>query len=565
MPVVSAPSLPAPPGSDRLTQLEARLTRIEAHLGLPALPTGQTSSQLPTEATVTAAPPAATAEVSAARQQDSDELELEVGQNWFAGVGILVFALGGMFMLTLPYAGLPAAAPSLAGLAAAAALFLIAHRWAQSFELVAGYLRGVGMALLHCAILRLFFFGAQPAVSIESLLAPGLLAVALVANFAFALHRNSPWLTSLALLTGCSSALAVGAAWWVLSCLVVLAALAALISLQRRWPGVALVGIGLVFLTYALWAVGNPLRGGAYGFAAGPAVAPALVLLFLALFAALPLFRPAGDGREDPAAVAGALGTCGLGYGIFLAHTAAAFPAGFAASHVGASALLIGLAVVFWIRRHSYVSTFFFAMTGYAALSMAIIKLAPSPDVFVWLSLQSLMVVTTAIWFRSRSIVVANFLIYLAVVLAYVFVKKTETGISLGFGVVALVSARILNWQKHRLELKTELMRNAYLLSAFVVFPYALYHLVPLRMSGLAWIGMATVYYVLNFVVRNRKYRWMGHGTLLLTAFYLVVAGGRQLEPAWRVASFLALGAALLIVSLTFTRLQRREPASRGQ
>jgi hypothetical protein len=314
----------------------------------------------------------------------------------------------------------------------------------------------------------------------------------------------------------------------------------------------------MVLGTYALWAVGNPVRGGAFHFVPEPIYAPAFLLLYALVFGALPLFRPAED-TEDPATIAGGLATCALAYGLFLVHTAAAFPRIFALAQAGAAAVFLGLAVVFWLRRHSHVSTFFYAMTGYAAISMAIIKLAPTPDVFVWLSLQSVAVVTTAIGFRSRSIVVANFLLYVAIVLAYAILKKSETGISLGFGIVALVSARILNWQKHRLELKTELMRNAYLLSGFIVFPYALYHLFPARFVGLAWIGMALVYYVLNFVVRNRKYRWMGHGTLLLTAVYLVVAGARQLDPTWRIASFLVLGATLLIVSLTFTRLQHRE------
>lgn len=92
-------------------------------------------------------------------------------------------------------------------------------------------------------------------------------------------------------------------------------------------------------------------------------------------------------------------------------------------------------------------------MTGYAALSVAIMKTSAVPEVFVWLSIQSVVVAATAVWFRSRFIMVANFLIYVAIILAYVFLRKAETGISAGFGLVALVSARILNWQKDRLEL----------------------------------------------------------------------------------------------------------------
>jgi len=232
------------------------------------------------------------------------------------------------------------------------------------------------------------------------------------------------------------------------------------------------------------------------------------------------------------------------------------------AAHLTASAVLLGLAVLFWVRVQSRVATFLYAMTGYLALSLAIIKASAAPEVFVWLSLQSVVVVATAIWFRSRFIVVANFLIGVAIVLGYVVVTEHETGISLGLGVVALVSARILNWQRDRLELKTELMRNAYLLGAFVIFPYALYHLAPVRYAGLAWVGLALFYYAMNLIVRNQKFRWMGHATLLLTTLFMVVVGTRGFEPVYRVLSYLALGTVMVIVSLAFTRMRKRPPGS---
>jgi uncharacterized membrane protein len=105
-------------------------------------------------------------------------------------------------------------------------------------------------------------------------------------------------------------------------------------------------------------------------------------------------------------------------------------------------------------------------------------------------------------------------------------------------------------------------MRNAYLLSAFIVFPYALYHLVPATYVGLAWIGLALSYYGMNLLVRNQKYRWMGHVTLLLTALYLVIVGTSRFEPVYRVLSFLALGTVLLVVSLLFTRLRKAQRAT---
>lgn len=336
-----------------------------------------------------------------------------------------------------------------------------------------------------------------------------------------------------------------------------LSALTVTASLRAGWQRLGVTGIPLGYATYLLWAVGNPLRGGALRFTTEPAVAPAFLLALVVLFAMASLLRPNRE-REDAVPCASALINCGLGYLLFLVHTVAAFRPDVAVAHGLASAVFLGLAVMFWVRERSRVSTFLYAMTGYGALSVAIMKAAAVPEVFVWLSLQSVVVASTAVWFRSRFIVVANFLIYVAIVLAYIILSKTESGISIGFGLVALVSARILNWQMDRLELKTELMRNAYLVGAFLVFPYALYHLVPGKHVGLAWVGLALGYYVLNLMVQNRKYRWMGHATLLLTAFYVTVVGTSRFGPVLRVMSFLALGTVMLVVSLVFTYVRQR-------
>jgi uncharacterized membrane protein len=532
--------------ADRQLRLEERIARIEAHLGLAGEAATPCSHELPP---VSAVPMAENAE---------EDLEFEVGQNWFAVAGILALALGAAFMLSLPYARLPASVPSFVGFVVAAGLFLLAHVWQRTFELVASYLRGAGMALLYFATLRLYFFGAQHALSTESSVGRALLVLVVALNLAIGWRRKSPWLTGLALLTGYATAIAVGSAWFVLGSVTLLSALVVAASLRAHWPRLGVTGIPLSYATYFIWAIGNPFRGGALHFTSAPALAPAFVLALAAIFATGAWLRPNRE-TEDASTSIGALLNCGFGYLLFLVHTLAVFAPGLAVAHGIASMVFLALAVGFWVRERSRVSTFFYAMTGYGAMSIAIMKATAMPEVFVWLSLQSIVVVSTAVWFRSRFIVVANFLIFVAIILGYVVVAERETGISIGFGIVALVSARILNWQKDQLELKTELMRNAYLGSAFLVFPYGLYHFVPVKHVGLAWVGLALVYYALNLIVQNRKYRWMGHATLLLTMCYLVVVDTQRFEPVYRIVSFLVLGTVLLIVSLSFTRWRARQ------
>jgi len=523
--------------ADRLARMESRLARVEDYLQL-----GRPAAGDP--------PP----EVAHGR---AEAFEFAIGQKVFATVGIVVLVLGAVFTLSRPCAGLPAAAPALIGYGLAAALFLLARAGRRGFPLISGNLRGAAMAMLYFATLRLCFFGGAPALGAAAPPGMALLAAAAAVNLALARRWRSPWLAALALATGSATALAVGTAWFVLASVIVLSALAVMFVRQCAWPGFALLGIALTYGTYLLWAVGDPLLGRPVALAAAPAASLAVLLACAVILAAGCRAAPGGE-PDNPVSNLGAFFNAGAAFGLFVLQGAASFDPLLARAAAAAAIVFLALAVAFWTLDRSRVATFIYAMTGYLALSVAIIKAAEIPQVFIWLSLQSVAVVTTAIWFRSRLIVVANFVIYVAIVAAYMALARVETGISVAFGVVALGTARLLNWQGARLELKTDLMRNAYLVSALVVFPYALYHLVPAAWVGLAWVGAALFYYGMNLIVRNRKYRWMGHATLLFTALYLLVAGISRLEPLPRNLSFLVLGAVLLGVSIVFTRLRAR-------
>ncbi len=542
------PALPA-----ALQRIEQRLSRLEQQLRLPPLAGG-----VPPAAVRPVASPDSGLLAPVVTAETGEELEFVIGQNWFAGVGVLVLTCGVGFALSLPLAGLPPAAPAAAGLVLAAGLLLGARGSRSNYEQVSGHLRGAGMALLFFSTLRLFFFGAVPVLDLDGLAGRTVLAAAVAVNLALALRQKSPWLLGLALLTGLIGALAVGAPFVVVASIALLAALAAYASVRENWPGLLLGAIPAAYLAHFLWAINRPWSGRSFKIQLEPAAGLFFLLVYAVILAAGSL-RRRDRSQEDVGAILAVLLNCGAGYALFLLQSLGLPADRFAAAHVAAALVYVGLAVAFWRSEASRIATFFYAMTGYLALSAAIVRSCPVPEVFIWLSGQSLVVVATALWFRSRLIVVANFFIYAGIVLAYMAVAKGESGISLGFGVVALLSARILNWKKERLELKTELMRNAYLASAFVVFPYALYHLVPRTYVSVAWVGIAVAYYGMNLIVRNPKYRWMGHLTLLLTVLYVIVIGITQLAPAYRIISFLVLGTVLVAVSVVFTQVRARQ------
>lgn len=535
------------PLNEQVRKLEERIARIEARLALsPAI-----GEQAPEPEPV--APPPGTPVAA-----EEDELEFEVGQNWFAKAGIIVIAIGIVFLLTFPYRDMPAMAPGLFGYVLTTGLFLLAHLWRNTFDIVSRYLRGAGMALLFFTTLRLFYFGTDPALRIESAAGVSLFAVVVAVNVAIAFRRKSRLLFALALTTGFAAAIATGMTWFVMITGILLCVLVVYARVRYDWPGILVYGTVLVYLTHSLWMLSNPILGHALQFVTAPELSVYLLLVYALILASGVLLRPTREIESVSEFIASFVNGAGC-YALFLVHTVAAFPAAVAPSHLIASIIFLGLAIVFWTKEKSKYSTFAYSILGYMALSVVIIKVFPVPGVFVWLSVQSLIVVATAVWFRSRFIAVANFFIYLLMVTGYLIVAKEETGISIGFGIVALASARILNWQQDRLELKTEMMRSAYLASAFLVFPYALYHLVPHEYVSLAWVGLAMFYYLMNLMIKAQKYRWMGHLTLLLTVMYVLIIGIFQLEATYRILSFLILGSVLLITSLVFTRLKARK------
>lgn len=104
-------------------------------------------------------------------------------------------------------------------------------------------------------------------------------------------------------------------------------------------------------------------------------------------------------------------------------------------------------------------------------------------------------------------------------------------------------------------------MRNAYLVSAFFIIPYSFYKLFPGFYVSLSWIGLTLLYYLLSIILKNIKYRWMAILTLILTMFYVLTIDLINLDPVFRIISFLALGIVLIAISIIYNHLnQKKKP-----
>ncbi len=532
---------------ERLRLIEERLLRIETYLRLPS---EKVDSEL------------ADADRSSADQSRVDAFEIELSQNWFAKIGVVVAGATGAFALTFPYPGLPSWLPGAGAMVIAAVLYGLAGLTRDSFVLLSRYLRGSALVLLYCGILRFAFFTDSPLLAPESSTEVLLLLCVTVLTGFLSLRRGSAPLFALSLAMGAGTLLIADSLPITLPGLFLLVLGIVIVARRFGWHPVVMYGMVLIYIAHLLWTLNNPLLGHPATAAHTPAWSALALLMYAAGFAVGMLFRK-DRSEEDAMVISSAIINAVLGYGMFLVLSLAAFGASAVFLNICACCVFLAFAVAFWLREESSYSTFFYAMLGYMALSVSLLKLYTLPSLFVWLSIQSIFVVATAIWFRSRFIIVANFIIFLAVIFGYVVSTSQESGFILVFGVTGLVSARILNWQRDRLSLKTDLMRNAYLAAALVVLPYAVYHILPREFVALGWIGIAMLYYLMNVLISNQKYRWMGHFTLLLSILYVVLFGLGDVAPVFRIVSLLVLGITLTTVSLIFARMRARKRAGR--
>ncbi len=537
------------PGNDELLDflknLDARVSEIEKHLDITNQ--GEFVEELKDSQEI---PKTSNKELSS--EEKEDRLELQIGQFWFAKTGIIIFFIGIAFLISLPFANIPVAADIIFGYLLSAVVLFLARHWRETIVHLSGYLLGGGLFLLYFTTLRLKFFGTEPIIN-ETALETILLIIAFVIALVIAVKRESNYLILLSIFLGYVTAIVSENPYTIFCLLILMSVFSVYFFLKNNWYAFLFLGIFFTYFTHLVWFINNPVIGNELKINSEPVINLLFLLLYSVVFTTGIRLRKEPVNENTVLIYSTFMNAAGC-YGLFLLISIISKYESVAIYHMLASITFLAYATIFWIKEKSKYSTFIYAMLGYFALTMAIIFQVREPDYFALLCWQSIIVISTAIWFRSKFIILANFLIYIIIFITYLVMEGRISSISLSFGVVALLSARILNWKKDRLELKTEQMRNAYLLTALVIIPYALYHSMPEGWASVSWIGVAIIYYILSLLLKNKKYRWMALLTLGLTVGYVFIIGVSSSSSTYKIVSFLILGAVLILISLIYSR-----------
>jgi hypothetical protein len=229
----------------------------------------------------------------------------------------------------------------------------------------------------------------------------------------------------------------------------------------------------------------------------------------------------------------------------------------FSTDYVNLFTVITISALIFSIILHSKsdwnFASAFYALYGFMAMSIALYGIFGLPGVYLLLSVQSLLVVSMALWFRNRLIIVMNSLLFLTILIIYLLSSKNVNGVNFCFALIALISARIINWKRSRLYIKTDMIRNLYMIEGFFMMLLALLHAVPKQFVTFSWSMAALLYFVISLLLKNIKYRYMALGTMICSAFYLFIVDLARIEIIYRILALLFLAVISIGISIYYT------------
>ncbi len=527
-----------------LDGINARLSTIESKINLPK----QVDSELVEQ------------EVAQIQKETSEDLEFRIGEQWFGKIGIIAFLLAVFNFLVLPFPSIPYHLILFSGFFISGGLTVFSLLGVKLLKNLAGYTMGSGLILLFVSTLRLHFFSTDPLLNNKIILIVLLFLVTAV-SLVLSLKKESVYLTIWTLIFLFSAALISDFPILIFAVLVLGAIGVSYLDKKNNWNSLSIFAILLTYLVHFLWYVNNPAIGKEMTIIPNWNLNLLIIPIYMIIYGVANTNKITDEVDNFYAIQKTTFNSIG-GFGLFIFITLNSNYNIAGLLNFGLSLVLLSLASLHWTKQKSKFSTFLYSMLAYAALSVAIVLTFSSPDYFIWLCWQSIAVVSTALWFRSKFIVVANFFIFLSIILAYLAIAGETSLSAISFGIVALISARVMNWQKERLELKTENLRIAYLVIAFLILPLVLYTNLPSQLVGISYIALAFIYYMLGKLINNKKYRLMASGTLILSIVYIFIFGITSSDTTYKIFSFLLVSVALVIISIIYAKVRAKEKIS---
>ncbi len=529
--------------SRRLESLELRLSRLESATSIPDN-IGLIRSEAPVK---TVSPPL----ISDISNEEEKGIESQIGRFGLAWLGNIVLLVGITFLtqylMNLGHLYLSI----LLGYISAAAIFFLANYLKKTNVHLAFMFKMNAQILFFYITIRLHFFSSSPVISNRAISV--IILLLLVAfQIYLSLRNKSQAYAALSVLFALTTAIISDTTHFMLPLVTLTAALTIFYFYRFNWKPLLFVTIFLTYISLFLWLFGNPFmdhpmqliseqhNGIIYLFGLG------------SCFSLVLLLRQKDASSDDY--LIGVTFANGFLFTFLLLLVVLRF---FTNDYVSLFAIITICCLIYSTLLHARsdwnFASAYYALYGFMAMSIALYGLVGFPRVYLLLSVQSLIVVSMALWFRNRLIVIMNSLLFLLILIIYLFSSKSVDGVNFSFALVSLISARVINWKRSRLQIETDLMRNLYMIEGFLMVLYALIHAVPKQFVTLSWTMAALLYFLLSIILKNVKYRYMALATMICAALYLFIVDLARIEIIYRVLALLFLAAISIGISIYYT------------
>ena len=478
-------------------------------------------------------------------------IESRIGRFGLAWLGNIVLLFGITFltqyMMNLGYRFFS----FLIGYIASASIFLLADYIKKANVHLAFIFRINALVLLFYFTVRLHFFSFSPIIP-GKIISIFMLLILVALQVYLSIRNESQPFAALAVFFALATAILGDTTNLTLPIVMITAAGVVYIYRRFNWEPLLILTIFLTYLVLFLWLFGNPLSGHTMEMITEHHFGIIYLFGLGVCFSIVSLFRKKDSVSDD--FLISVIIINGILFTFLLLLMVLRF---FSTDYVNLFTVITISALIFSIILHSKsdwnFASAFYALYGFMAMSIALYGIFGLPGVYLLLSVQSLLVVSMALWFRNRLIIVMNSLLFLTILIIYLLSSKNVNGVNFCFALIALISARIINWKRSRLYIKTDMIRNLYMIEGFFMMLLALLHAVPKQFVTFSWSMAALLYFVISLLLKNIKYRYMALGTMICSAFYLFIVDLARIEIIYRVLALLFLAVISIGISIYYT------------
>ena len=478
--------------------------------------------------------------------------ESKVFEHGLAWIGSAVLLLGMIFTMLLVNNLFGGVAAFVLGISSAILTFYLSTILRKSLTYMAFMFTICAHLLIYYAFMRLHFFTDNPVITNV-----WIVVALLLGSVAFLFYKadlaKSQLMGFIAYGLLVLTALLIDQTQATLLLLAVSTAIVLYLLNRHGWDTLLILSIIMVYSGHMLWLIGNPLMGHPVGAVSSPQFNLIYLFLYGAIYSVVPFLKQKGKLTAEVCNATIILNSLAFSV-LLLLEVLTFYSKNYLFIFFGISILCLIYAIVLNYKIASRFDSFFYVNFGFMALSIAVYGYSDLPGSYLFLAWQSMVVLAIAIWFRSNLIVLMNTLLYTVILLAYLITSKSIDSYNISFTLIAIASARILNWKQNRLELKTASIRNFYLVITFFVMLFTLNQAVAVDYITISWGLAAVAYMIMSAILRNVKYRWLAFLTLLAAVIHLFIFDISKMGVGYRILAFIFVGITILGVSFYYTK-----------